>query len=48
VLNGVLCAVERGTIKMVGTDGHRLAVAQRPLSPSKGATLPDTSAIVPK
>jgi DNA polymerase-3 subunit beta len=49
VLNGVLCAVERGTIKLVGTDGHRLAVAQRPLVLSKGGTpLPDTSAIVPK
>lgn len=49
VLNGVLCALERGTIKLVGTDGHRLAVAQRPLASSKGGTaLPDTSAIVPK
>jgi DNA polymerase-3 subunit beta len=49
VLNGLLCAVERGAIKVVGTDGHRLAVAQRPVTPSKGgATLTDTSAIVPK
>ncbi|MFZ5861814.1 MAG: DNA polymerase III subunit beta [Nitrospirota bacterium] len=49
VLNGVLCSVERGTMKVVGTDGHRLAVAQRPLTATKGgASLPDTNAIVPK
>lgn len=49
VLNGVLCAVERGTIKLVGTDGHRLAVDERPLSLAKGGPqLADTSAIVPK
>jgi DNA polymerase-3 subunit beta len=49
VLNGVLCAVERGTIKLVGTDGHRLAVAQRPLAVPKGSPpISDTSAIVPK
>jgi DNA polymerase-3 subunit beta len=49
VLNGVLCAVEQGTIKLVGTDGHRLAVDQRPLSvPKGGPQVADTSAIVPK
>jgi DNA polymerase-3 subunit beta len=49
VLNGVLCAVERGTIKFVGTDGHRLAVDERPLSlPKGGPPVADTSAIVPK
>lgn len=49
VLNGVLCAVERGTIKLVGTDGHRLAVDERPLSVPKGASpAAEMSVIVPK
>jgi DNA polymerase-3 subunit beta len=49
VLNGVLCAVERGTIRLVGTDGHRLAVDERPLSLPKGSpSVADTSVIVPK
>ncbi len=49
VLNGVLCALERGSIKLVGTDGHRLAVDERPLSLPKGAPpVADTSVIVPK
>jgi DNA polymerase-3 subunit beta len=49
VLNGVLCAVERGSIKFVGTDGHRLAIDERPLSlPKGGPPVADTSVIVPK
>lgn len=49
VLNGVLCVLEAGTIRMVGTDGHRLAVSERALDRPKGAPLyPDASAIVPK
>lgn len=49
VLNGVLCSVERGMVKLVGTDGHRLAMAERPLSlPGGGGPAPETSAIVPK
>ena len=49
VLNGVLCSIEGGAIRMVGTDGHRLAVAQRPLEHPKGSPAhPDVSAIVPK
>lgn len=49
VLNGVLCAVERGSIKFVGTDGHRLAVDERPLSlPKGGPPVADSSVIVPK
>lgn len=49
VLNGVLCAVERGAIRLVGTDGHRLAVDERPLAVPKGSPpIADTNAIVPK
>ena len=49
VLNGVLCAIEGGRIRMVGTDGHRLAVAERALDRPKGTpAYPDVSAIIPK
>jgi len=50
VLNGVLCTLEGGrTIRMVGTDGHRLAVAERALERAKGKpAYPDVNAIVPK
>jgi len=49
VLNGVLCAIEGGRIRMVGTDGHRLAVAERALDCPKGTpAYPDVSAIIPK
>ena len=49
VLNGVLCAIEGGRIRMVGTDGHRLAVAEQALDRPKGTpAYPDVSAIIPK
>jgi DNA polymerase-3 subunit beta len=49
VLNGVLCAIESGTLRMVGTDGHRLAVSEHVLDrPKNVPPYPDVTAIVPK
>lgn len=48
VLNGVLCVLDGGVIRMVGTDGHRLAVAEHRLERPKGAAAHAVSAIVPK
>src|SRR5258706_1082441 len=43
-LNGLLMVVEDGELKVVATDGHRLAFAALPL----GASLPRQEAIVPR
>jgi DNA polymerase-3 subunit beta len=43
-LNGLLMVVEGGELKVVATDGHRLAFAALPL----GASLPRQEAIVPR
>src|SRR5882672_11019254 len=43
-LNGLLMVVEEGELKLVATDGHRLAYAAMPL----GASLPRQEAIVPR
>src|SRR5437870_1398270 len=43
-LNGLLMVVEGGELKLVATDGHRLAYAAMPL----GASLPRQEAIVPR
>jgi DNA polymerase-3 subunit beta len=43
-LNGLLMVVEGGELKVVATDGHRLAFAGLPL----GASLPRQEAIVPR
>jgi len=43
-LNGLLMVVEGGDLKVVATDGHRLAFAALPL----GANLPRQEAIVPR
>ncbi len=43
-LNGLLMVVEEGQLRLVATDGHRLAYAASPL----GATLPRQEVIVPR
>src|SRR5207302_821589 len=43
-LNGLLMVVEGGELKVVATDGHRLAFASMPLE----ASLPRQEAIVPR
>lgn len=53
VLNGVLIIVSTGggqpLIRLVGTDGHRLAVAEQEIEAPKGTTLPsEVKAIIPK
>ena len=53
VLNGLLITLftegGKSMIRLVGTDGHRLATADQELEMSKGATLPkDTKVIIPK
>jgi len=53
VLNGLLITLftegGKSMIRLVGTDGHRLATADQELEMSKGTTLPkDTKVIIPK
>ena len=43
-LNGVLVSIEAGRIRLVATDGHRLALASRPLADGAGSA----SGIVPR
>jgi DNA polymerase-3 subunit beta len=43
-LNGVLLAIQGGRIQLVATDGHRLALATRPLAPGG----PPATGIVPR
>lgn len=52
VLNGTLLttvtANGKATLRLVGTDGHRLAMADRPVNAPKGKGAPEVNAIVPK
>ncbi len=52
VLNGVLVSLsfkgERPVVRLVGTDGHRLAIAEQDLEPMKGEKPSELQAIIPK